>query len=412
MLMPPPGDGAGALASGAGSSAAAATDAVDAAELPDAMPLHGGQQPQPSPQPQPQVSYDQVADRVRHDHAVVHAKMLSIHAEYVAQGLDLKHGIKFLVDVQRKDENKQQLKGRCMACGKVITSTGSNRVVQHIVKCALVPMEISKAYKKLKERSDSTALGKRQAEVNAGEEAEVWAKKRAAAQAVFKQTGIKASLQGTEQAWADKCIAEFFYANAIPFNVASNEPGGLYRRMVAAIKATPAGYRPPNFNKLGGELLQTCYAGMWKDVKDRDPDGTLAYKYGTTYVTDGWDSCDRLSLINSAFISNNDGGLFWRSVDTSGHVKNAAQYTVSLMIADIYNFGPLKVVMVVTDTCAVMRKAWDIVQCEFPWISCLPCQPHVISLLLKDIGKTAEVRLPSACARFCYSSSPRSQSCT
>ena len=412
MLVP--GDGAGSLASGAGRSAAAATDAADAAELPDAMPLHGGQQPQPSPQPQPQVSYDQVAARVRNDHAVVHAKMLSIHAESMARGLDLKHGIKFLVDVERKDENKQQLKGRCMACGKAITSTGSNRVVAHIVKCPLVPMEISKAYKKLRERSDSAALGKRQAEVTAGEEAEVWAKKRAAAQgeAVLKQTGIKASLQGTEQAWADKCIAEFFYANAIPFNVASTEPGGLYRRMVAAIKATPAAYRPPNFHKLGGELLQSCYAGMWKDIKNRDPDGALAYKYGATYVTDGWDSeCDRLSLINSAFISNNDGGLFWRSVDTSGHVKNA-EYTASLMIADIYSFGPLKVVMVVTDTCAVMRKAWDIVQCEFPWISCLPCQPHVISLLLKDIGKTAEVRSPSACARFCYSSSPRSQSCT
>ena len=117
-------------------------------------------------------------------------------------------------------------------------------------------------------------------------------------------------------------------------------------------------------------------------------------------MTDGWDSCDNLSLINSAFITNNDGGLFWRSVDTSGHVK-CAEYTASLMIEDIYSFGPTKVVLVITDTCAVMQKAWDIVMFEFPWIACLPCQPHVISLLLKDIGKTAEVRLPSACPPAC-----------
>ena len=75
-----------------------------------------------------------------------------------------------------------------------------------------------------------------------------------------------------------------------------------------------------------------------------------------------------LPSFNSAFISNNNGGIFWRSVDTSGKVKDAG-YTASLMIKDIYDFGPTKVVLVITDTCAVMQKAWDIVMHEFPWIS-------------------------------------------
>ena len=52
---------------------------------------------------------------------------------------------------------------------------------------------------------------------------------------------------------------------------------------------------------------------------------------------------------------------------------------------------PLKVVMIVTDTCSTMQKCWQMVADEFPWISILPCQPHVISLLLKDAGKTKEV---------------------
>ena len=37
-----------------------------------------------------------------------------------------------------------------------------------------------------------------------------------------------------------------------------------------------------------------------------------------------------------------------------------------------------------------MRKCWELVQQEFPWISVLPCQPHVASLLLKDVGKIAQ----------------------
>ena len=332
--------------------------------------------------------------------AALHAKLLAIHADAVSerQGwkLEAKDAMKFYKDVQRKPDNKQQVKANCMACGKLVSSTGSNRLVVHLLQCPLMPMVIGKAFKELQDKSKSASCGKREAEAVAAQEAEVFAKRFAAEQAVLKQTGIKASLQGAEKAWADRCIAEFFYANAIPFGVANTDPGGLYRRMVTAIKATPAGYKPPNYQRLGNELLDTCWDGMWKSIKERDPDGAMGRKYGASYVTDGWDSCDNLSLINSAFICNNDGGIFWRSVDTSGKVKNA-EYTAALMIADIYAYGPTKVVLIVTDTCAVMRKAWDIVMYEFPWMSALPCQPHVISLLLKDIGKTTEVSSPLAC---------------
>ena len=93
-------------------------------------------------------------------------------------------------------------------------------------------------------------------------------------------------------------------------------------------------------------------------------------------------SCDNLPLINSAFITANDGGMFWRSIDTSGKTKSA-DYCALLMIHDIYAFGPSDVVLVVTDTCNTMAKAWALVQDEFPWISVLPCQPHVIALLMK-----------------------------
>lgn len=61
------------------------------------------------------------------------------------------------------------------------------------------------------------------------------------------------------------------------------------------------------------------------------------------------------------------------------------------MISDIYEFGCTKVILVVTDTCNTMRKCWSIVLDEFPWISVLPCVPHVVSLLLKDVGAVPKV---------------------
>ena len=333
-------------------------------------------------------------------------RLMAIHDRIAdAAQLQGRDAVEFFDNVSRKDDNKQQMKGRCKACGKAISSTASVRFIEHISKCASMPNQIQRAFQRLRADAGSKAAAKRHADAMSHQEAEVWAKRHAAQQQQLdhKQPGIKASLQGAEAAWADKCIAEFFYANAIPFSVASSESSGLYRRMVAAIKATPASYKPPATNKLGNELLDKCYDEMWRKLAERDPDGSLGFKYGSTYVTDGWDSCDNHSLINSAFITNNDGGIFWRSVDTAGKVK-CAEYTAQQMIADIYSFGPTKVVMVCTDTCAVMQKAWDIVMYEFPWISVMPCQPHVISLLLKDIGKTTEVNLPalaSARARTC-----------
>jgi hypothetical protein len=41
-----------------------------------------------------------------------------------------------------------------------------------------------------------------------------------------------------------------------------------------------------------------------------------------------------------------------------------------------------------------MKRCWDIVMDEFPWMMVLPCQAHVISLLMKDIGKTKQVCSP------------------
>ena len=371
--------------------------------LPEAMPsqqLPSQQQQQPPPMAS---FFGEITRRATLDRAAQHAKMLALLARLTEQeALESKHAVEFFEKVQRAPTNRQQLKGCCMACGKLVSSTGSSRLIKHMLVCPLLPMEVVKQFKQLKNMSSEKVCGKREAEALASEEAEVWARKHSVAQAALKQSSIKASMQSGEAAWADKCIAEFFYANAIPFSAASPDTTGLYKRMVDAIKASPAGYRPPNYNKLANDLLDSCYDNMWRSIVDRDPNGSLALKYGATYVTDGWDSCDHLSLINSAFISNNDGGIFWRSVDTSGKVK-CAEYTASLMIADIYNFGPTKVVLVITDTCAVMQKAWDIVMYEFPWIMCLPCQPHVISLLLKDIGKTAEVgsamHWPSQCAR-------------
>lgn len=272
-----------------------------------------------------------------------------------------------------------------------IASTGSFKLVNHIIACQLMPKEISKAFSELRSQTERKRKSKEEEQTLHAEDVEQKKKEFHTKQAKLRQQGLRASMSVAESAIADEAIAKWFYAQGIPFHAANHSPGSYYQEMIDAIRNAPEGYVPPGHNKLAGSLLDQVYAKTWAEIKGRDPDGEKAYKYGATYVSDGWDSVDKLPLINSAFICDNDGGTYWRSVDTSGEAKTA-EYCAALMIQDIYNFGCLKVVTVITDTCTTMRKAWKYVQNEFPWISIVPCQTHVLSLLLKDIGKDSDVQ--------------------
>jgi hypothetical protein len=335
------------------------------------------------------------AETRRLDIEAMHAKALSIFNTIKANPnvtFAKKHSVDFYVNVVNTNpNNKQQMKGNCMCCSREIASTGSFKFTEHLTKCSLCPREVRNAFIALNEKTDGKRAEKHDLERMATKEAQLAAQDHEQRQAQLKQQCIKAGIKQSEVNAADLAIANFFYANAIPFSVASDQPDSLYRKMVSAIQAAPSGYVPPRLTKLSGPLLDYSYNDMWAKLHARDPDGTLKSKFGSCYVSDGWESCDNLPLINSAFISANDGGTYWRSVDTSGKTKSA-EYCALLMIQDIYDFGPTNVILVITDTCNTMAKAWAIVQDEFPWISFLPCQPHVIALLMKDIAKEKEVK--------------------
>lgn len=323
--------------------------------------------------------------------AKVRAVVEALRGESTAPlSLRSKDAERFFENLQKKEFSQQQT-GTCMCCSMAVTSTGSNRLLTHLLSCPLLHAEVKDMFKVVRVHSEGKRKAKQSALVLAAEEQEQAKAAYKEKQRKLVQQGMKASLKAAETEIADKLIAQFFYANALPFNTASSDPTSLYHQVVQAIKATPAGYVPPNAKKIAGPLLDECYDDLWQTIKARDPDGKLVSKFGAAYVSDGWDSVDKRPLINSAFISNNDGGTYWRSVDTTGKTKDAA-YLASLMIQDIYAYGCYNVILVISDTCNSMRASWALVQDEFPWILILPCQTHVISLLMRDIAKDAEVK--------------------
>lgn len=231
---------------------------------------------------------------------------------------------------------------------------------------------------------------KREREVLLAEQDELDKVAHDAEQARKRQQGIKACLKTAAHNAADIAIANWFYANGIPFACAGATADGLWHDMINKIKqSSPSNYIPPNANKLAGPLLDDAHAQMVKKLSQRDPKGLLKEKYCASYNADGWDSTNHLPLINSVFIVANDGGTFWRSVDTSGHEhEKNAYYCAKLMIEDIYDFGCTDVVLVCTDTCNVMKACWDKVMEEFPCLDLRAALPAARDLAFAQ-GRTS-----------------------
>lgn len=248
---------------------------------------------------------------------------------------------RFFVDIVRK-EFSQQLTAKCMCCKLTLSSTGATRLAIHLSECPLLPTEAKSLFEALRRRSDSKRKAKQDAVHLAQQERQAAIDEHMNKLQKLRQRGIKSAFALSASAEADRLIAKFLYANALPFTVADSDPSSLYQQMIKAIKETPDSYVPPNAKKIAGPLLDECYENMWSEMKARDPDGVLRSKFGAAYVSDGWDSIDKKPLVNSAFICGNDGGVYWRSVDTSGKTKNA-EYLAALMIEDIYNYGCVNV---------------------------------------------------------------------
>ena len=127
-----------------------------------------------------------------------------------------------------------------------------------------------------------------------------------------RQVSLKDGFKMAEETAADMAVARFFYANGLNFVAADSRVDSYYREMCRAIRDAPDCWTPPTRQTLAGPLLTRCHEQMADDVERRDQEGDLSRKFGVTYTSDGWDSCDNLPLINSAFILANDGGVYQR----------------------------------------------------------------------------------------------------
>ena len=165
-------------------------------------------------------------------------------------------------------------------------------------------------------------LEKAESQAMASEEQQLALQVAKAQKLELAQQSIKGSFKAAEATVADNAIAKFFYANGITFGAARDAgAGSYYYEMVRAIQAAPKNYVPPNARALAGPLIDVCHGQMLTEVAKRDEGGVISDKFGSTYTSDGCDSCDHLPLINSYQQCSHHGERRWRLCALGGHQR-------------------------------------------------------------------------------------------
>jgi hypothetical protein len=141
-------------------------------------------------------------------------------------------------------------------------------------------------------------------------------------------------------------------------------------------------FKPPSPYQLLGTLLNAEFTDLQAKMKIKL--APYLCKYGIMLAGDGATNTNGEPVLNMFECCGNI--THFVECRNVGGTKKSKEYIAEMFIDQINSMDdPRDVVAVTTDN--GVRSSWPIIQDKCPWIVCVPCQPHVLNLLCKDIGK-------------------------
>ena len=186
---------------------------------------------------------------------------------------------------------------------------------------------------------------------------------------------------------AQQAVAGMWYRAAIPFCAVA------YPDVVDAFDAVceygsrtgSASFPLPTVPSLRNSRLDQEVKRIEKELECHHKS---VQKFGLSLQSDGKDSMSRRHLVN-ILTTTPLGPQFREVVDVSGQSRDA-EHTAQVLM-DAFMRLPAddqkNLVTVITDTPAVNRKAWTILEDKMPHVQCVPCAAHCINLHFKHIAK-------------------------
>jgi hypothetical protein len=177
---------------------------------------------------------------------------------------------------------------------------------------------------------------------------------------------------------ATEDLARGIYSAGLAPNVLENK---LFRRALLSVAGAGAGWAPPSAKELLGSLLDSELERVRSGIAAAR--ATTA-RVGVVLVGDGATNVKRQPILNVLSVQANRVE-FIKAQNCAGKVKSNRLIAADMVDVITKMPDPQAVVSVLMDNAT--RGAWPLIEAECPWVVAGPCGPHVVDLLMEDVGK-------------------------
>ena len=248
---------------------------------------------------------------------------------------------------------------------------GAARILEHILKCEGAPGSLSvwateqlasreesrkskEECKKLEQVFDDIATGDKQ-----------------------KKITDSMSKSSASKLLCDQAVSLWIYVTLQTFNVTAE---ASFAKMIDTIaRFAPAGYKPPNPTLVRGKFLDEAYAITQEEAKEMFTD--MEHMCALTIMSDGKTNNGKVPIVNYVAMSAK-GAHFLAAVDMGllqKDNKKMAEYLHEKCVATGFEKS---FYLCVLD--GALRSAFPHIVQKMPWMSCIWCSCHIISLFFKD----------------------------
>lgn len=173
----------------------------------------------------------------------------------------------------------------------------------------------------------------------------------------------------------DVAMSHFFFRTGVPSRIADSD---AFKKLIRELNPEYA-ETMPGPKKICTQFPRQEYTKLHDEL-----DKILGNTSELTLTSDGWSNIRGEHLVNFVIKAPGHKPIFYKAINTSGKPQ-----TSEAVAADIINvlveIGAHKVCSVITDNAAVMRRAWELIEIQFPHISANGCGAHVMNLFIKDV---------------------------
>jgi hypothetical protein len=259
---------------------------------------------------------------------------------------------------------------QCVNCEKVF-SGGSQRIWEHHRKCPSCPEPLREAA--------TEALAKLQACRNEKEAVKNMEGTFDDIATADTQSLITHAMNknGASKEVCDKAVCDWIYINLQSFNVVADVN---FKAMISTLlKFAPPGYKAPLPHLVRGKHLDEAYAKTKKQANKMFTD--MEHLCALTMMSDGKTNNGKVPIVN--FIAKSPHGAhFLAAVDMGTAEKDNKKMAQYLHEKCVETGFEKSFFLCVLD--GALRSSFPFLIEKMPWLSCLWCSCHIISLFFKD----------------------------